>query len=86
MANVPVSDLPQGLKNQLCVSYAVLLLNDSQQDISVDNLTKVLNAANVKVDASYLRTFADALEGQNVSNFFACGGGASSAGAAGEQQ
>jgi hypothetical protein len=49
MANVPVSDLPQGLKNQLCVSYAVLLLNDSQQDISVDNLTKVLKAAKANV-------------------------------------
>jgi len=56
MANVPVSDLPQGLKNQLCVSYAVLLLSDSKQDISVDNLTKVLNAANAKVNMTFRLT------------------------------
>ena len=49
MSSVAVSNLSQGVKNQLAGAYAALLLNDSKLAISADNIEKVFKAANLKV-------------------------------------
>ena len=37
------------MKNQLCTSYATLLLNDAKVEISAEKLKAVLTAAKLKV-------------------------------------
>ena len=49
MSSVAVSNLSQGVKNQLAGAYAALLLNDSKLAITAENLEKVLKGANLKV-------------------------------------
>ena len=41
MASVDVASLPKSQHDELCCSYAALLLHDSEQEISVSYLTLI---------------------------------------------
>lgn len=46
--------------------YAALLLNESKQPITVENLTKVLQAAGAQPDEGKLKALVASLEGKNI--------------------
>ncbi len=46
--------------------YAALLLNESKQPITIENLTKVLQAAGVQPDEGKLKALVASLEGKNI--------------------
>ncbi len=56
---MPLSlDVTGAAKDQFAVSLAALILNDSSVDISAENLTATLKAANVTVPAYYPTLFS----------------------------
>ncbi|MEM5790480.1 MAG: 50S ribosomal protein L12 [Candidatus Aenigmatarchaeota archaeon] len=46
--------------------YAALLLNESKQPVTIENLTKVLQAAGVQPDEGKLKALVASLEGKNI--------------------
>lgn len=46
--------------------YAALLLNESKQPITIENLTKVLQAAGIQPDEGKLKALVASLEGKNI--------------------
>lgn len=46
--------------------YAALLLNESKQPITIENLAKVLQAAGVQPDEGKLKALIASLEGKNI--------------------
>ncbi len=46
--------------------YAALLLNESKQPITIENLAKVLQAAGVQPDEGKLKALVASLEGKNI--------------------
>lgn len=46
--------------------YAALLLHESKQPITLENLTKVLQAAGVQPDEGKLKALIVSLEGKNI--------------------
>lgn len=66
----------------MAYSYAVLTLTDSGLDITAANLDKIVKATGNTVVGQLSALFERALEGKNVSDFFACGGSGSAAPAA----
>ena len=89
------ASLSQSDKNDLAVSLAVLLLNDSAAEITSSAITDVLAAAGVEgVETYYPALFAKILKGQNFDELLmkpgsgggggGGGGGGAAAPAAGE--
>jgi len=46
--------------------YAALLLNESKQPITIENLAKVLQAAGIQPDEGKLKALVASLEGKNI--------------------
>ena len=71
------------MSTESALSYAALILSDSDVEITSENLLALTNAAKIQVEGIYADLFAKALEGQDIkallTNFSA---GAASAGAA----
>merc|ERR1712125_20764 len=80
---MPAPNTPQEIE-ELAITYAALILHDDNLPITEENLTSVLNAANVKVQAFWPRVFAKILEGRVSSQIddIILGGGAAPAVAA----
>merc|ERR1711904_522523 len=85
MAAVPVDKLSKTEKDELCVSYAALMLHDDGLEINAEKLNKIIKASNNEVEPYWPMLFAKALKGQDVgallSNIGSAGGPAA-AGAA----
>lgn len=71
------------------LSYAALILADSDIEVSADKLNTLVSTANVEVEGIWAEIYARALEGKNLKDLFfnisaapASGAAASSAGAA----
>merc|ERR1712125_33712 len=77
---MPAPNTPQEIE-ELAITYAALILHDDNLPITEENLTSVLNAANVKVQAFWPRVFAKILEGRDSSQIddIILGGGAAPA-------
>ncbi|CCK68252.1 ribosomal protein P1 KNAG_0A05890 [Huiozyma naganishii CBS 8797] len=78
------------MSTETALSYAALILADSEIEISSEKLLSLTEAANVPVEGIWADIFAKALEGQNVKDLlvnFSAGAaapsGAAGAGAAG---
>lgn len=77
---------------ETALSYAALILADSEIEISSDKLLTLTNAANVPVEGIWADIFSRALESQNLKDLMvnfnvgaaSAGGPAVSGGAAGE--
>lgn len=62
------------------VSYAALILADSEKEITSENLQTILKSAGASVDAIWTNVFAKALEGKDLKEIlFSMAAGASSA-------
>lgn len=65
------------------VSYAALILADSEKEITSENLQTVLGAAGASVEAIWTQVFAKALEGKDLKDIlFSMAAGASAGPAA----
>merc|ERR1712046_368456 len=88
MASVSVDQLSKEQKDELCVSYAALMLHDDGLDINAEKLTKIIKASGNEVEPYWPMLFAKALKGQDVGALLANvgtaggGGGAAAAGPA----
>merc|ERR1712032_1602864 len=83
---VPVDKLSKTEKDELCVSYAALMLHDDGLEINAEKLTKIIKASGNEVEPYWPMLFAKALKGQDVgellSNIGNAGGGGGGAAAA----
>ena len=66
MAAVPVDKLSKTEKDELCVSYAALMLHDDGLEINAEKLTKIIKASGNEVEPYWPMLFAKALKGQDV--------------------
>merc|ERR1712100_943429 len=66
MAHVDVASLSKNEKDELCCTYAALLLHDGELDITADKLSKVIKASGNSVESYWPGLFAKALQGQDV--------------------
>merc|ERR1711908_38991 len=79
MAAVPLDKLSKAEKDELCVSYAALMLHDDGLDINAEKLTRIIKASGNEVEPYWPMLFAKALKGQDVgallANVGSAGGG-----------
>merc|ERR1712224_855765 len=85
MASVSPDQLTKEQKDELCVSYAALMLHDDGLEINAEKLTKIIKASGNDVEPYWPMLFAKALKGQDVgallSNIGTAGGGGGGAAA-----
>mmetsp|Transcript_25668 Transcript_25668/g.22787 ORF Transcript_25668/g.22787 Transcript_25668/m.22787 type:complete len:121 (+) Transcript_25668:18-380(+) len=73
-----------GEKSELAVVFASLILHDDGAAITDENITKILGAANVKVEPYWPKLFASLLEGKDVAELLLnAGSGGSDSGSGG---
>merc|ERR1712176_929229 len=84
MASVEAGSLPQAEHDELCCSYAALMLHDDGVEITAEKLAKVIKASGNEVEAYWPMLFAKALKDANIgdllTNIGNAGGGAAAAG------
>merc|ERR1712124_66185 len=87
MASVSPDQLTKEQKDELCVSYAALMLHDDGLEINAEKLSKIIKASGNEVEPYWPMLFAKALKGQDVgallSNIGSAGPAAGPAAAAG---
>merc|ERR1712159_986270 len=66
MASVKASDLSKAEKDELCCSYAALMLYDDGVEITAEKLAKVIKDSGNEVEPYWPMLFAKALKGQDV--------------------
>ena len=71
MAHVQVSALSKQQKDELVVTYAALLLNDGELEITEEKLNKVISASGNSVEGYWPGLFAKALKGRSISDIIA---------------
>merc|ERR1712224_104312 len=86
MASVSPDQLTKEQKDELCVSYAALMLHDDGLEINAEKLNKIIKASGNEVEPYWPMLFAKALKGQDVgallSNIGSAGGAAAGPAAA----
>ncbi|KAL3928833.1 MAG: hypothetical protein SGPRY_002222 [Prymnesium sp.] len=65
-----------GNKNELACVYAALILHDEGMDITSDNISKILGAAGIEVEAYWPTLFAKLCKGKDMGNMIAAVGSA----------
>merc|ERR1711871_1586306 len=87
MASKEASALSQAEHDELCCSYAALMLHDDGLEITAEKLSAVIKASGNEVEPYWPMLFAKALKGQDVgallSNIGSAGGAAAGPAAAG---
>merc|ERR1719160_2390161 len=87
MASFSPDQLSKDQKDELCVSYAALMLHDDGLEINAEKLSKIIKASGNEVEPYWPMLFAKALKGQDVgallSNIGSAGPAAGPAAAAG---
>merc|ERR1711965_581497 len=66
MASVEASKLSKAEHDELCCSYAALMLHDDGLEITAEKLSKVIKASGNEVEPYWPMLFAKALKGQDV--------------------
>eukprot|EP00826_Nyctotherus_ovalis_P000209 TRINITY_DN0_c2297_g1_i1.p1 TRINITY_DN0_c2297_g1~~TRINITY_DN0_c2297_g1_i1.p1 ORF type:complete len:122 (+),score=64.86 TRINITY_DN0_c2297_g1_i1:91-456(+) len=66
MATVDKSQLSEQEYSSLCCAYAALILHDDKKETTEDNLKKLLSASSNKVNGTFVKMFAKAVEGQDI--------------------
>eukprot|EP00310_Coccolithus_braarudii_P025507 CAMPEP_0183350634 /NCGR_PEP_ID=MMETSP0164_2-20130417/20695_1 /TAXON_ID=221442 /ORGANISM="Coccolithus pelagicus ssp braarudi, Strain PLY182g" /LENGTH=116 /DNA_ID=CAMNT_0025522605 /DNA_START=55 /DNA_END=405 /DNA_ORIENTATION=- len=79
---MPFTTADDNEKNELATTYAALVLNDAEVDITEENINKVLKAANVQVEPYWPKLFATLLKDRDVGELLLTAGGAPGAGGA----
>merc|ERR1712216_546044 len=87
MASVEASRLSKAEHDELCCSYAALMLHDDGLEITAEKLSKVISASGNSVEPYWPMLFAKALKSAKIedllSNLASAGGGGGAAAAAG---
>merc|ERR1711988_1766445 len=66
MASVEASKLSKAEHDELCCSYAALMLHDDGLEITAEKITAIIKASKNEVEPYWPMLFAKALKGQNV--------------------
>merc|ERR1712097_124500 len=66
MASVEAGSLSQAEHDELCCSYAALMLHDDGVEITAEKLNKVIKASGNEVEPYWPMLFAKALKGADV--------------------
>merc|ERR1711898_72073 len=66
MASVEASKLPKADKDELCCSYAALMLHDDGLEITAEKLNKVIKASGNTVEPYWPMLFAKSLKSANI--------------------
>lgn len=66
MATIDRSQLSEQEYSSLCCAYAALILNDDNKPLTEDNLKKLLIASSNKINPTFVKMFARAIEGINI--------------------
>merc|ERR1712023_81732 len=82
MASVSPDQLTKEQKDELCVSYAALMLHDDGLEINAEKLSKIIKASGNEVEPYWPMLFAKALKGQDVGALLSNIGSAGGAGPA----
>merc|ERR1711990_637709 len=87
MASVEAGSLSKADHDELCCSYAALMLHDDGVEITAEKLSKVIKASGNEVEPYWPMLFAKALKTANISDLLtnvgsAGGGGPAAAGPA----
>ena len=81
--SIPTFDeMPTMQKDQLACTLSALILHDNGSDVNAENLSRVLEAAGVKVASYWPSLFSKALDGKNVGDYLVVSGGGGGAGGA----
>mmetsp|Transcript_37741 Transcript_37741/g.44017 ORF Transcript_37741/g.44017 Transcript_37741/m.44017 type:complete len:131 (-) Transcript_37741:162-554(-) len=72
----PFDKVDKTTHDEMCCTYAALILQDEGLEISGEKINKLIAASGNKVDAYWPGLFARALHGKNVSELLLGGGGA----------
>merc|ERR1712057_29781 len=83
MASVEASKLPKADKDELCCSYAALMLHDDGLEITAEKLNKVIKASGNTVEPYWPMLFAKALKSANIGDLLTNVASAAPAGGAG---
>ena len=70
MSKVEMNKITKPEHDELCCTYASLLLNDEKLEITEEHLKKIIDASGNKVEAMWPKLFAKALKGVELSNLF----------------
>lgn len=76
------NQLPEATRDQMACVYATLLLHDDGQELSEENVKKILAAAGLKVQPYWPTLFLKAIQGRSIDSLLTVGGGAGGASAA----
>ena len=83
MASVEAKDLPKADHDELCCSYAALMLHDDGLEITAEKLNAVIKASGNEVEPYWPMLFAKALKGADVGELLSNIGTAAGPAAAG---
>lgn len=71
--------LPEQTRDQMACVFATLLLHDDGQEVSEENVKKVLAAAGLKVQPYWPALFLKAVGGRSIDSLLTTGGGSAPA-------
>merc|ERR1711871_261582 len=80
MASVEASKLSKEEHDELCCSYAALMLHDDGLEITAEKLSAIIKASGNEVEPYWPMLFAKALKGANVGDLLSNIGSAAPAG------
>ncbi|AWU76737.1 hypothetical protein CAS74_000676 [Pichia kudriavzevii] len=56
------------MSTETALSYAAVILADSELEVSSENLSKLVAGANIEIDSIWAQIYAKALEGKDLSS------------------
>lgn len=83
MSDKPVDELTDSQKEELIVTYACLILQDSGEEITKEGLDKVIKASGASVGKHWTGLYAKMVAGQDVDGMLKLGGGGGGGGGGG---
>ena len=83
MASVDVKSLSKAEHDELCCSYAALMLHDDGIELTAEKLEKVISASGNKVEPYWPMLFCKALKSANIEDMLSNVAAAAPAGGAG---
>ena len=69
-------------REQLACTYAALILQDDSLEVTAENITSILKAANIPVNPYFPKLWSRVLKGRNIGDLISNAGGAPAAGGA----
>mmetsp|Transcript_75788 Transcript_75788/g.153758 ORF Transcript_75788/g.153758 Transcript_75788/m.153758 type:complete len:123 (+) Transcript_75788:64-432(+) len=80
MAGVPVSELSKEQQDELCCTYAALILHDDGAEITAENLTNLIKASGCAVEGYWPMLMAKMINNVGMSTLISMGSGAGGGG------